>query len=330
MAENSKIEWTDHTFNPWIGCTKVSPACDHCYAEDMMDKRYKRVKWGPHGERQRTAKFNWNQPRAWDRKAANGNRRARVFCASLADVFDNQVPAEWRRDLFDLIRATPNLIWLLLTKRPQNIIKMAVAAGGLPANVALGTSTGDQVEANRNVPALLAAKAELKPLYVFVSAEPLLGPIDFSRIELGSGPAEPGAFEPGVEAVTLFLDALKGARSLGWSGIDQIIVGGESGKDARPMHPAWARAIRDQCLDADVAYFFKQWGEWAPGEVAGPNERSIDAATWFPDEWVFQRVGKAQPYDHRDDEPDMFRIGKAKAGRTLDGVEHSEFPKVAA
>src|SRR5690606_14613384 len=131
----------DHTFNPWIGCTKVSPACDGCYAEAMMDKRYGRVKWGAPGQgagtRERTSKGNWSKPKAWDRKAKAAGTRPFVFCSSLADVFDNQVPAEWRRDLFELIRATPNLVWLLLTKRPQLIVKLSEEVDGLPSNAAI-------------------------------------------------------------------------------------------------------------------------------------------------------------------------------------------------
>src|SRR6266404_3416295 len=123
MAENSKIEWCDHTFNPWIGCQKVSPGCDHCYAEAMMDKRYGRVKWGPHGERKRTSEDNWKKPLVWA-KRANGHR-PRVFCASLADWLDNRVAPRWRSDLGRLIEDTPELDWLLLTKRPENYEKLA-------------------------------------------------------------------------------------------------------------------------------------------------------------------------------------------------------------
>src|ERR1700730_6921319 len=123
VAENSKIEWTDHTFNPWIGCTKVSPACDHCYAEAMMDTRYGRVRWGAGEDRSRTSKANWQQPLKWNRIAQADGARPLVFCASLADVFDNEVDPLWRRELFALIEATPSLIWLLLTKRIGNVVK---------------------------------------------------------------------------------------------------------------------------------------------------------------------------------------------------------------
>src|ERR1039458_2213458 len=122
MAENSKIEWTDHTFNPWWGCTPVSSACDFCYAE-ALSKRFGKDLWG-NKPRQRTSAQNWNQPRKWNRQAEKMGVRYRVFCASMADVFDNQVPTEWRDDLWQLIRETPHLDWLLLTKRPQNISKM--------------------------------------------------------------------------------------------------------------------------------------------------------------------------------------------------------------
>jgi protein gp37 len=123
MAENSKIEWCDHTFNPWIGCQKVSPGCDHCYAEALMDKRYGRVQWGPHGERVRTSPDNWKMPLRWAKKA-NGDR-PRVFCASLADWLDNKAPRSWRDDLAQLIYDTPNLDWLMLTKRIENFDKLA-------------------------------------------------------------------------------------------------------------------------------------------------------------------------------------------------------------
>ena len=146
MAENSKIEWTDHTFNPWIGCQKVSPGCDNCYAEALMDKRYRKVEWGPHGERKRTSEANWKLPFRWARTAEATGKRPRVFCASLADVFDNQVPPGWRMDLFALIECTPQLDWLLLTKRPENIRKMVPLFWQEPklTNVWLGTTAEDQ------------------------------------------------------------------------------------------------------------------------------------------------------------------------------------------
>jgi protein gp37 len=149
MGEYSKIEWCDHTFNPWIGCQKVSPGCDHCYAEAMMDHRYKKVQWGPHGERKRTSEQYWKKPIQWNAQARtfrkeNGHR-PRVFCASLADVFDNQVASSWRNDLFALIRKCNKLNWLVLTKRPENIEKMLPSDWGDGySNVWLGTTAEDQ------------------------------------------------------------------------------------------------------------------------------------------------------------------------------------------
>lgn len=142
MAENSAISWTRHTWNPWMGCTKVSPACDGCYAEALMDKRYHKVQWG-NAPRVRTGAHTWNDPFRWQRQADKDGDRPFVFCASLADIFDNQVNPQWRADAFEVMRKTPRLVYLLLTKRPQNIVKLADAAGGLPSNAALGTTVED-------------------------------------------------------------------------------------------------------------------------------------------------------------------------------------------
>lgn len=226
MAENSKIEWTDNTFNPWIGCQKVSPGCDHCYAEAMMADRYGRVVWGPHGDRKRTSAANWKKPEAWDRKAATEGR-ARVFCASLADVFDNHrsILPEWRADLWALIRRTPNLDWLLLTKRPQNIRKMLPAEWGHGwPNVWLGTTAEDQRHYDQRWPVLAAVPAAVR----FISYEPAIGPM----VDLHGGP-------------------------------DWLICGGESGPGARDMPADWARSVRDQCAGR-IAFFMKQMSSKAP------------------------------------------------------------------
>ena len=174
MAENSKIEWCDHTFNPWIGCQKVSPGCDHCYAEAMMDKRYGRVQWGPHGERVRTSQDNWKMPLRWAKKA-NGHR-PRVFCASLADWLDNRAPREWRADLGRVIEATPELDWLLLTKRPENYEKLAPwRLNEIPSNVWLGVTCEDQAHYDRRWTIL--SRQRIGPPSKFVSYEPALGPL---------------------------------------------------------------------------------------------------------------------------------------------------------
>ena len=150
MGDTTKIEWADMTFNPWIGCTRVSPACDHCYAADMMDTRYGRVKWGAGEPRSRTSDANWRKPIQWDKTAKKAGARPFVFCSSLADVLDNEVDPKWRADLFDLIRATPNLVWLLLTKRIGNVEKMVGHYDNWPANAALGATMANQDEYDRD------------------------------------------------------------------------------------------------------------------------------------------------------------------------------------
>ena len=222
MAENSKIEWCDHTFNPWIGCTKVGPACDFCYAESLSN-RYGWVTWGPHGERKRTSPANWRKPIAWDKAAAKAGVRHRVFCASLADWLDNQVPAQWREDLALLIDETPNLDWLLLSKRIQNFDKHAPwHSDNLPSNVWLGITCASQDEFDRDYPKLAAVNARVR----FISYEPALAPL-------------------------LDIGGIRPLPSL-------IICGGESGSRARMMDPKWARDIRDACKTHGIAFFMKQ------------------------------------------------------------------------
>lgn len=226
MAENSKIEWTDHTFNPWMGCTKVSPACDHCYAEAMMDTRYGKVRWGAGEDRIRTSKANWKQPPRWNRAAIADGARPFVFCASLADVFDNEVDPRWRRDLFMLIEATPNLVWLLLTKRVGNVVKMTDPMAGnlmLPDNAAVGATMANQEEYDRDRMKLAEVARVCAPLFTFGSFEPLLGPVILDK-----------------------------------NAPDWIIVGGESGRETREMNPQWARDLRDASARFGRAFFMKQ------------------------------------------------------------------------
>lgn len=291
MAENSSIEWTDHTFNPWLGCTKVGPGCDHCYAEAMMDRRHGRVRWGSGNPRVRTSEETWKGPVRWNKayqremdRARNAilafaPSRPRVFCASLADVFDNEVPPAWRADLFRLIEATPNLDWLLLTKRIGNAPGMLretarmlewpyvdVMPVGVPPNVWLGATVVNQQEADRDIPKLLDVPARVR----FLSIEPMLGPVNVSGL--------------------LMRDVYRGDSVSGfmdYDAIDWVICGGESGPYARPMHPDWARSLRDQCQAAGVPFFFKQWGQHSP---------------------------------------EGLRVGKRAAGRLLDGREWSETP----
>jgi protein gp37 len=165
LAETTGISWAHSTFNPWYGCTKVGPGCDHCYAETLMDHRYHKVKWGAGEERKHTK--TWDQPRAWNRKAKASGEPWRVFCASLGDVFDNEVPDEWRTELWALISETPHLTWMLLTKR------IGLVPVRLPSNVWIGASMVNQEEYDRDIRKLLAIDAPVR----FISCEPMLGPV---------------------------------------------------------------------------------------------------------------------------------------------------------
>lgn len=230
MGANSKIEWTTHTFNPWWGCTKVSEACKNCYAEAWA-KRVGQDVWGPKPERRRLSDTHWRQPLKWNRDAQGQGNRPRVFCASMADVFedrDDLIPL--RERLFDLIETTPNLDWLILTKRPQNVSRMARWHQEWPDNIWLGTTVELQHRADELLPFLAKIPAKVR----FISAEPLLGPL---KIE-------------------------------SWlnSSIDWVITGGESGPKARPASPLWFRDLHSQCMRSETAFHFKQWGDWAPGD----------------------------------------------------------------
>lgn len=317
MAENSAIEWTDHTFNPWIGCTKVGPGCDNCYAADLSRARLG-VPWGPGQPRRHTAASTWKQPRAWNNRAARLGIRYRVFCASLADVFDNEVPAEWRADLFALIRETPHLDWLLVTKRIGNAAKMAEAAGGWPVNVWLGATIVNQAEAERDIPKLLAFDGG--PLIRFLSMEPLLGPVDLSKVRwhVGGYPMEGALPTPGEPDDFIY-----------WAhqyGIAWVIVGGESGPHARPMHPDWARSLRDQCAAAGVPFLFKQWGEHSLSydrDRDDPDWRRCSDQERTRGQWLNLAGGTGF---HGERVHYAARVGKKAAGRLLDGVQHDGVP----
>lgn len=302
MAERTGIEWCDHTFNPWTGCQHVSPACDHCYAEAQAKRNPSTFGgWGPRAERKRTSESYWRQPLLWNKRAAKEGRRARVFCASMADVFDNQVPEEWRWSLWRLIARTPNLDWLLLTKRPQNIARMLperTLASMDDAeegpwhtpwpwpNVWFGTTVENQAEADRRIPELLAVPARVR----FLSCEPLLGAVDLHSAqcrETGSCSSCPACL----------------------GGLDWVIAGGESGPKARPSHPDWFRSLRDQCRVAGVPFFFKQWGEFFPED----QPTSAHGEDWSRGVHL-PNAGFA------------FRVGKKAAGALLDGREHREWP----
>lgn len=295
MGENTKIEWADHTWNPWIGCAKVSPACDHCYAEDMMANRYGRVRWGAGENRARTSASNWREPRRWDCQAREAGRIATVFTLSLGDIWDNEVEPLWRRAAFEMMEQTPNLLYLLLSKRIGNAERMCDPLRGnplLPSNAALGATMVNQEEWDRDMPKLRQAGRVLGARFTFASIEPMLGPIDMR----GDLP-------------------------------DWVIVGGESGSQARPMHPAWARAIRDQCAAAGVPFLFKQWGGWVPHRPVAGSDLGSDV-----------RSGKVRIVcaDRENDghfcrgDTWMARASKTRAGRLLDGLEHNGMLEVRA
>lgn len=234
----TSIEWCDVTFNPWWGCSRVSPGCEHCYAEALA-KRTGRVRWGVHEERRPTSEAYWRGPVKWNAAAEREGVRRRVFCASMADVFEDLVElVEPRARLWELIRSTPALDWLLLTKRPENIGRLLprgwIDLGPWP-NVWLGTTVEDQRRAEERIPELVAIPARLR----FLSCEPLLEAVDLTRV-------------PGFDAI-------------GW-----VIIGGESGGGARPFNTAWASSLIAQCRAVGAAPFVKQLG----ARALEPNRRS--------------------------------------------------------
>jgi protein gp37 len=245
MSDVTKIEWTDHTFNPWWGCSRVSPACRFCYA-DSSARRWGHELWRRNGERRMLSEQNWQRPLKWNREAERAGVPAKVFCASMADVFeDHPALAEPRKRLWGLIEATPWLRWQLLTKRPENVAAMVPWGGDFPSWVWLGTSAEDQRWANTRIPVLLGLAARVR----FVSAEPLLGPVDFSAW-------------------------MSGGQPLSW-----IIVGGESGSRPRPMELSWAGGIVAQCRALEVPVFVKQLGA-VRGRELGAGPKGGDMSRW--------------------------------------------------
>lgn len=327
MAENTAIEWADHTFNPWIGCAKISPACDACYAEALMGTtgRMKRAEWGGPGlgvgTRVRTSEANWAEPRTWNRKAAAEGTSPMVFCASLADVGDKAVPFQWFVDLLILAKDCANLTWLFLTKRISQLRKLVRKAMDLlgwtewPQNIAVGATVINQAEADRDIPRLLFFKAVFKPAFVFLSMEPLLAPVDLRRIP---HPAERGCF----------LDVLTGEWFFEWSPngnrrasgapeadfqVDWVIAGGETNQprhQSRPMHPDWVRSLRDQCAETGRPFLFKQWGSWVA------EDQAPEATEWWENitDYVFP------------DSTQVWELGKRWTGRLLDGALHDARP----
>lgn len=431
MGENTLIEWADHTYNHWMGCTKVqlkdgsiSEECRHCYAEDMMDKRFNKVKWGKGQPRVLTSEKNRNLPYRWQREAVASGTRPRVFCSSLSDVFDAEIPIEWLADLLQIIEDTPNLDWLILTKRPENImgdpfefdddpgrLKAVIDLdgpgkkiaemwwnGAPPKNVWLGTTAGTNKSAQERIPELIKVPAyvrflSIEPLLDYIVLEPLVVEQDshyggftggdprnfFPDMEMCSeeeianhkkaceawdkgkpeespqkppsimgqlvkdkdseikdpklGPVSyvtPENFEEheGKEVVGSFIACGTSGLGIGtttWTetGIHWVIVGGESGDKARPMHPFWALSIKNECEELKIPFLFKQWGDWAPRDcnimadgdplcVHDPNMETLESLT------VDDGAGSSVV---------MQKIGKKKAGKYLSGELYLNFPE---
>lgn len=273
MGETTAIAWTDHTFNPWWGCTRVSPGCEHCYAETFA-KRTGNDVWGKNADRRFFGDKHWSEPVKWNAKAKAEGRRRRVFCASMADVFEHYRPGykdiltEHRERLFGLIEDTPWLDWQLLTKRPENVLRMVPQSwaedyaeygppdtfGPWPRNCWIGCTVEDQERADKRIPSLLNIPAPVR----FLSCEPLIGPVDFNACD---------AWNPQDNAFYL-------------EGIQWVIVGGESGPKHRPLNLEHARLLRDQCAAADVAFFFKQIGGRTP--TAGGDQLDGETYKAFP------------------------------------------------
>jgi protein gp37 len=343
MADGTHIEWTDATWNPVTGCSVVSPGCTHCYAMRLAGTRLKDhpsraglttpSKAGPVWNGQ--VRFN----EAWLTQPLRWKAPRKIFVCAHGDLFHESIPDAWIDQVFAVMALAPQHTFQVLTKRAARMREMltAVRRPGLPErvvaaitrleiagsvstqmasdatrrpvialpNVWLGVSVEDQVRADERIPELLATPAAKR----FISAEPLLGPIDCAwalspnRLEICAGFLKRGHFSPGLETL----------RPLDW-----VIAGGESGRGARPMHPDWARSIRDQCASASVPFFFKQWGEWRHGEVA------IDERGHTHTRGPWGVTISTMPTDaHRSG---FVWLGKHDAGAVLDGVEHRAFP----
>lgn len=274
MGRDSKIQWCHHTFNPWVGCQRVSEECANCYAAESTFVRIQRKEgrelWGNElrSERHVTSEANWRKPLAWNRAAEEAGERHRVFCASLADVFEDRDELQGpRARLFRLIEETPALDWLLLTKRPDSVMAMVPEGWreGFPPNVWLGTSTGTQAAADERIRELLRCPAAVR----FLSCEPLLEPVDLTDMVIDR------------EVGEQHLDALSyhahpdDDPDFSGATIDWVIIGGESGPQARPCDVAWIRSLVKQCREAGVAAFVKQLG-------ARPGDSRTGVVKWYP------------------------------------------------
>ncbi len=329
----SKIEWTGETWNPIVGCSIVSPGCTNCYA---MKWAYARMDQ-PHNQfpHYRGTTTSSKAGGVWSGKVAIAPEHILMkplkrkaprtwFVNSMGDLFHESVPDEWIDRVFAVMALAPQHTFQVLTKRSARmrqwfshgerahyvgLAMLSISNTTLPQgtrrilwprpNVWIGVSAERQKEADERIPDLLATPAAVR----FVSAEPLLGPIDFTSRRLWNGRCDPCVDD--------------GPCTAGPVGLDWIIVGGESGHGARPMHPEWARSIRDQCIDAGVAFFFKQWGAWLPSNDGVTFTEGADwASRHFP----------GRPVQHQSSGHTLVEVGKARAGRLLDGVQWDQMP----
>lgn len=266
MGKDSSISWTHHTFSGWWGCIEVSPACDHCYAR-TLSHRWGFDVWGKDKPRRFFGQKHWNEPLKWDAAAAKAGERHRVFSASMSDVFESRDDLDLQREkLWTLISKTPNLDWMLLTKRPENLKKMLPYDWQVKPrkNVWLGVTAENQRRADERIPELLAVDAAVH----WISAEPLLGPIDFKKY----WSSEKETSERSYDVVP---------------GIDWVIVGGESGNSPRRMDPDWVRDIRKQCREAGTKFHFKQKGRILAAEMGCKDREGKDSSEW-PAEFQIQ------------------------------------------
>jgi protein gp37 len=364
MADHTHIEWTDATWNPVTGCSVVSPGCANCYAMKLAGTRLRNhpsragltqaSKAGPVWNGQVRFNAQWlDQPLRW-------TRPRRIFVCAHGDLFHESVPDAWIDKVYAVMALAPQHSFQVLTKRSARMraylsdpeareriydlvcdrgvmegLSVVLIAPGTdealaPAgprvflgrwplpNVWLGVSAEDQTRADQRIPDLLATPAAVR----FVSLEPLLGPVDLRQSIYTD--------EVGITRRGYLRDAEDPDDYHYWGPkLDWVIVGGESGPDARPMHPAWARLARDDCAAAGVAFFFKQWGIWTPGENVCRTTGRVAVAVWDHDHWFQADENLAHGEGHVDDEPDLYRVGKTAAGRRLDGVEHNAMPGAA-
>lgn len=317
MADQTGIEWADATVNFWWGCTKVGPGCDHCYAERLANRFG--TSWGQGMPRR--------QIKGASDTLARLNRQGgkRVFIQSMSDLFDTEVRVHWFAEAWEGIQRATACRIQIVTKRismvEKRLSQVGIGVGMWPRHAGLMITVCNQAEADRDIPRLLALKAKFGIPWVGLSMEPLLGPVDLTAISAWDYPV--------LNALTGY-DKRSGETR---PALDWVIVGGESGPKARPMHSDWARCLRDQCAAAGVAYFFKQWGEWAPRFVAGVQETDPPSNTTARAQWhdacglICDTLAKPDPLSFFSGGA-VYRVGKSRAGRLLDGQEHNAMPEV--